>query len=254
VLARVPHRCVTSDCDSAFVPICACLVSVTSRSRAVCLSGSLPLPPPHGTAPQAVVGFQFWRCRPSLLDPSYHVIRGGKLRLHPSCRRRGLHLLSNVLFAAQRKVAHPTTPLLRISIASVLGFAALSAGLRSVWFVRGDASVSPSCLPTEREPCTLTGRDAHEYGVLNAELVDFCRTNNFDLDTRTGFIDVKIRMSDAEVQRVTSEPLRSHPGVRLYTERHPQCATSPQYMAAGWRVDAASATYMARAALQRLLR
>jgi hypothetical protein len=76
----------------------------------------------------AVLGFQFWRHR---LDPNERLqyIMGGKLRMHPSIRRRGLHLCSGLLYAVERRLRRPDAPIVRLSIAALFGFVSISEAL-----------------------------------------------------------------------------------------------------------------------------
>ena len=73
-----------------------------------------------------LVGFQFWKCSPSLYSPDVAIIRGGKLRIAHAARGHGLHLASNLLFIATQKAQQPSRRLLRLSAASSFGFAALA--------------------------------------------------------------------------------------------------------------------------------
>jgi hypothetical protein len=73
-----------------------------------------------------VVGFQFWRSVP--MDGGM-AIAGGKLRVLPEHRRRGLHLLSGLLFFAQAKLRRPFTKYYRVSLASIFGFVSITEAL-----------------------------------------------------------------------------------------------------------------------------
>jgi hypothetical protein len=52
-----------------------------------------------------MVGFQFWRTVP--MDRRTRAIAGGKLRILPEHRRKGLHLRSGLLYFAQAKARRP---------------------------------------------------------------------------------------------------------------------------------------------------
>lgn len=73
-----------------------------------------------------VLGFQFWR---HAVADGIQFIMGGKLRMHPSVRRRALHLYSGLLYYAERRLAMPLTPVVRLSIAAIFGFVSITEAL-----------------------------------------------------------------------------------------------------------------------------
>lgn len=79
----------------------------------------------------APVGFQFWRVV-DLDLPRSRAILGGKLRMSPDVRRRGLHLLSALLFYLHCKLRHPTMRFYRLSFAALFGFVSLAQPL--AWY------------------------------------------------------------------------------------------------------------------------
>lgn len=72
----------------------------------------------------APVGFQFWRVVAMELPRSYAIL-GGKLRVHPDFRRRGLHILSALLFYLRCKARHPGARFYRLSAAALFGFVSI---------------------------------------------------------------------------------------------------------------------------------
>lgn len=76
----------------------------------------------------AIVGFQFWRVLAMTL-PGSAAILGGKLRIAPGYRNRGLHLVSGLAFFLARAVRHPWTRHYRLSVASIFGFVSLTSAL-----------------------------------------------------------------------------------------------------------------------------
>ncbi|MFC9769611.1 hypothetical protein [Rhodococcus jostii] len=75
-----------------------------------------------------IVGFQFWTTRPVDL-PRSRMIVGGKLRVLPEFRNRGVHLLSGLAFYLQQQIRHPCTRYYRLSLASMFGFVSLTQAL-----------------------------------------------------------------------------------------------------------------------------
>ena len=74
------------------------------------------------------VGFQFWKT--SALDlPGCRAVIGGKLRIDPAFRRRGLHLRSGLRFYLESQLRHPRTRFYRLSIASLFGFVSITSAL-----------------------------------------------------------------------------------------------------------------------------
>jgi hypothetical protein len=75
-----------------------------------------------------IVGFQFWSTLPVDL-PRSRLIAGGKLRVVPEFRNRGLHLLSGLTFFLQNQLLRPRTRFYRVSLASIFGFVSITQAL-----------------------------------------------------------------------------------------------------------------------------
>jgi hypothetical protein len=76
----------------------------------------------------APVGFQFWRTAAMAL-PGCRAVIGGKLRIDPAFRRRGLHLRSGLRFYLECQLRHPRTRFYRLSLASLFGFVSITSAL-----------------------------------------------------------------------------------------------------------------------------
>jgi hypothetical protein len=76
----------------------------------------------------APVGFQFWRTGAMEL-PRTRAVIGGKLRIEPAFRRRGLHLRSGLRFYVETQLRHPRTRFYRLSLASMFGFVSITSAL-----------------------------------------------------------------------------------------------------------------------------
>ena len=76
----------------------------------------------------ALVGFQFWRTAAMDL-PGCRAIIGGKLRVDPAFRNRGLHLRSGLRFYLECQLRHPRTRFYRLSLASLFGFVSITSAL-----------------------------------------------------------------------------------------------------------------------------
>ncbi|HEX2685321.1 MAG TPA: hypothetical protein VHN14_01820 [Kofleriaceae bacterium] len=81
----------------------------------------------------ALVGFQFWRTAPMDL-PGCRAIFGGKLRVDPAFRRRGLHLRSGLRFYLESQLRYPRTRFYRLSLASMFGFVSITSALADYHF------------------------------------------------------------------------------------------------------------------------
>src|SRR5262249_61748474 len=100
----------------------------------------------------APVGFQFWRTADMEL-PGCRAVFGGKLRVEPAFRRRGLHLRSGLRFYLETQLRYPRTRFYRLSLASMFGFVSITsalAGYRLVGPHGAGAARPPSPTPVER--------------------------------------------------------------------------------------------------------
>lgn len=147
-----------------------------------------------------VVGFQFWRTADMPL-PRSRVILGGKLRVDPAFRNRGLHLLSGLAFFLQQKLRHPFTRYYRLSIASVFGFVSIAEALHDYRFVN------------------MQSRDREEHAVAES-FRRLARQNDFELDERTGLMAVNIFMT-GETLQAYPDAWFERPAARAYAAVNP---------------------------------
>src|SRR5262245_21218645 len=75
-----------------------------------------------------LAGFQFWRTLPGI-DDGHRVVLGGKLRIHPEARRRGLHLASGLAVLCEQRRRFPAARITRLSVASLFGFVSIARRL-----------------------------------------------------------------------------------------------------------------------------
>src|SRR4051812_20369949 len=76
----------------------------------------------------APVGFQFWRTG-AIDRPRARTIIGGKLRVDPAFRNRGLHLGSGLRFYLACQSRAPATRFYRLSMAGLFGFVSITSAL-----------------------------------------------------------------------------------------------------------------------------
>ena len=122
------------------------------------------------------VGFQFWRTGPLDL-PGCRAIFGGKLRVDPAYRRRGLHLRSGLRFYLENQLRHPRTRFYRLSLASMFGFVSITSAL------------------AEYRLFDPAAADAEGRAIRGA-FERLAAASHFRLDPATGLIAVGIRVTD----------------------------------------------------------
>lgn len=152
-----------------------------------------------------VVGFQFWRTADMPLLRS-RVILGGKLRIDPAFRNRGLHLLSGLAFFMQQKLRHPFTRYYRLSIASVFGFVSIAGALHEYRFVNMDSG------------------DREEQAVAES-FRRLAKQNDFRLDEHSGLMFVNIFMT-AETLQAYPRAWFERPAARAYAAVNPGFRTN----------------------------
>lgn len=122
-----------------------------------------------------LVGFQFWRTAPMSLSGCRAIV-GGKLRILPGFRGRGLHLLSGLRFFLESKARHPLTRYYRLSIASLFGFVSVTEALRSYQVLD----------PHDHSP---------EGRAVMAAFAERAAESHYRVDPETGLIFVNIFMT-----------------------------------------------------------
>ena len=147
-----------------------------------------------------LVGFQFWRSAPMSL-PGYRAILGGKLRMLPEFRGRGLHLLSGLLFFLQNKARHPLTRYYRLSIAGLLGFVSITEALRHYHVLD----------PHDRSP---------EGRAVMAAFAERAAESHYRVDPETGLIFVDIYMTPETLARFGPSYF-ARPAALRYAELNP---------------------------------
>lgn len=179
-----------------------------------------------------IVGFQFWKARPLGL-PRSRVIIGGKLRIHPAVRQRGLHLLSGLTVFLQDKLRHPTSRHYRMSIASPFGFVSITEAL--AWY-----------RPFEPHPRT------REEEALKEAFLELARESHFGVDEASGLFDVHIHMTPETLGRYSPEYFQ-RPAARTYAALNPDFRTNGRYVGFWFRFTPDNLAVLTRAALRRLL-
>jgi hypothetical protein len=158
----------------------------------------------------AVVGFQFWGARPAQ-EAATRVILGGKLRISPAYRRRGLHLLSGLTFYREQLAAFPDVRLVRVSLCNLFGFMALARALERYDFV-SEARLAPD----DRWLCDVVASLAAE--------------SHFRFDRESALVDVRIFVSEAQLARYPAAFYET-PLAREYIARNPDFRKNGAYLA-----------------------
>ena len=147
-----------------------------------------------------LVGFQFWRTADMAL-PGCRAVIGGKLRIDPEFRRRGLHLRSGLRFYLETQLRHPRTRLYRLSLASMFGFVSITSALADYRLFD----------PAAADPEGRAIRGAFER--LAAQ-------SHYQLDPATGLFAVGIRVTEATLARYP-ESYYQRPEARVYARVNP---------------------------------
>jgi hypothetical protein len=148
----------------------------------------------------AVVGFQFWRTAPMEL-PGCRAVIGGKLRVDPAFRRRGLHLRSGLRFYLESQLRHPRTRFYRLSLASMFGFVSITSALATYTLFDPLAS------------------DA-EGRAIRAAFDRLAAQSHYHLDPATGLFAVGIRATEATIAQYPAS-YYARPEAQVYARANP---------------------------------
>ena len=163
----------------------------------------------------ALLGFQFWRSGdvPNAATPTRFVL-GGKLRIVPAARRRGLHLVAGLQVLRDELAAHPNHALVRLANVSIFGFVTIARRLSNYFWL--DAAC---------------GRP--ELLALTTQL---CQQSDFVFDPTRGFVQVGIAIPRATLDAYPTD-FWNLPQTRAYALRNPHYATNGTYLAMAFDVD-----------------
>ncbi len=181
----------------------------------------------------AIVGFQFWKTAPMSL-PRSRAIVGGKLRIVPEFRSRGLHLVSGLAYFAEVKLRDPLTRYYRLSIASMFGFVAITEALAQYRLF---------------DP----GRRDGEEGAVRAAIMALAEESHFRVDEETGLVFVNIFMTEETLGRYPPRYFEK-PAARVYASANPDFRTNGCYLAFWFRFTGANLRAMTGAILRKLQR
>lgn len=148
----------------------------------------------------ALVGFQFWRTGAIGLPRSRTII-GGKLRVDPAFRNRGLHLRSGLRFYVACQLRAPATRFYRLSLASLFGFVSLTSALADYRLLEPRA-----------------GDD--DGRAVWAAFEQLARDNHYRLDDATGLVFVDIRPTP-DVLAQFPPAYFERPEARIYARANP---------------------------------
>jgi len=180
-----------------------------------------------------IVGFQFWKTAPMSL-PRSRAIVGGKLRILPAFRSRGLHLISGLAYFAAVKLRDPLTRYYRLSIASVFGFVSITEALAHYQLL---------------DPRRRDG----EEGAVTAALTALARESDFRPDEETGLIFVDIFMTEETLRRYPPRYFEK-PAARVYASVNPDFRTNGCYVGFWFRFTSANLRAMTGTILRKLRR
>lgn len=164
-----------------------------------------------------LLGFQFWKSPPpEHAASSVRIILGGKLRLLPDARRRGLHLYSNLCaFKYFASVNTTGCTFHRVGLVNIFGFNSL---------------VVPG-LEYDTFPFSATSSDARD--VILPAITELSDAGAFTIDERTGVVDVGQTFSDAAIAPPGS-PFWDRPAVRKFLELNPRWQDRDIFLSWPW--------------------
>jgi hypothetical protein len=184
------------------------------------------------TDTRAIVGFQFWRTAPIGL-PRGRVILGGKLRILPGFRNRGLHLLSGLTFYLQDKLRHPGHRYYRLSLAALFGFVSITEALSRYHLF---------------DPHPRTG----EAGAVREAFISLAEDSHFHVDEASGLFRVGIFMTPETLGRYSPDYFE-RPAARAYAAVNPEFRTNGCYVGFWFRFTPDNLAALTRATLRKLL-
>jgi hypothetical protein len=148
----------------------------------------------------APVGFQFWRTAAMDLPGSRAVI-GGKLRVDPAFRRRGLHLRSGLRFYLETQLRYPRTRFYRLSLASMFGFVSITSALAEYQ------------LFDPRAP-------GAEGRAIRSAFERMAEQSHYRMDPETGLIFVGIKVTEATFAQYAAS-YYARPEAQVYARANP---------------------------------
>ncbi|WP_437490137.1 hypothetical protein WME75_12890 [Sorangium sp. So ce1014] len=182
----------------------------------------------------AIVGFQFWKTAPLAL-PRSRAIVGGKLRISPEFRTRGLHLASGLLFLIETKRRAPRTRLYRLSLASLFGFVSITEAL------------------ARYELFDPKRRGTAEDEAVREALLTLARESDYRVDDETGLVFVDIFMTEETLRRYPARYF-DRPAARRYAAVNPGFRTNGCYVSFWFRFTSDNLLAMTRAVARKLFR
>lgn len=174
------------------------------------------------------VGFQFWRTAPMEL-PGCRALIGGKLRVDPAFRRRGLHLRSGLRFYLENQLRHPRTRYYRLSLASIFGFVSLASAL------------------AEYRLFDPAAADAEGRAICGA-FERMAAQSHYRLDPATGLIFVGIRPTEATLAQYPAS-YYERPEARVYARANPDWRDNGYNVGFWWRFTPANLARIVRTIL-----
>lgn len=185
------------------------------------------------TDTRSTIGFQFWKTAPIGL-PRSRIILGGKLRILPEFRNRGLHLLSGLTFFFQEKLRHPRSRHYRLSIASLFGFVSITEALARY-------HIFDPHLRTE------------EGNALREAFRTLAEESHFRVDEERGLFFVNIFMKPETLGRFSPDYF-DRPAARAYATVNPEFRTNGSYVGFWFRFTPDNLASLTGATLRKLLR
>ena len=159
---------------------------------------------------------------------------GGKLRILPAFRSRGLHLLAGLLYYLELQLRQPRTRFYRLSLASLFGFVSLTESLATY---------------TLFDPRARGG----EAEAVRDAFLSLARRSDYRIDEETGLAFVDIFMTEETLRRYPPS-FFERPAARVYAAVNPEYRTNGCYVGFWFRFTGPNLLAMTRAILRKLAR
>ncbi len=178
-----------------------------------------------------IVGFQFWGSMPAS-RPGGRIITGGKLRMDPAFRNRGLHLVSGLIFLLQHRIRHPRTRYYRASLASLFGFVSLTGAIAEYELF---------------DPARTTG----DAGAIRDAVLAWAERNHYEFRPETGLFFVDI-FTTPETLAQYPDSFFEKPAARAYIAKNPDFRTNGCYLAFWFRITPKNVAALSKAIARKL--
>ena len=177
-----------------------------------------------------LVGFQFWG--PRVVEGDLGVIRGGKLRVTPAVRGKGVPSLSGLIQLQNSIEADPQVKTwLRLSLASLKGYNSIRSSLDHIYFLNKKI------------------KDPNWHAILHRACQQLCEQSQYQFDPSTSLVSVGIKPESVEL----TPAFLQRPAVKEFETLNPDWRSNEKYLISAWDFDEKNITSLLRYIDHRLI-